>query len=59
MAQAVLLPAFVALLGAVVVLFFAKPKHNAGWQGSRLAATAAEREPGVDAPTPAGPSHRA
>jgi EmrB/QacA subfamily drug resistance transporter len=59
MAQAVLLPAFVALLGAVVVLFFAKPKHNAGWQGSRLAATAAEREPGVDAPAPAGPSHRA
>jgi EmrB/QacA subfamily drug resistance transporter len=42
MAQAVLLPAFVALAGAVVVLFFAKPKANAGWQGSRLASSAAD-----------------
>jgi len=40
MSESMLLPAFVSLLGAVVVLFLAKPKHNASWQQSHRAATA-------------------
>jgi len=48
MAQTLLLPAFVALLGAVVVLFLAKPKHNASWEQSARAATAGT--PVVSAP---------
>jgi hypothetical protein len=45
MAQSMLLPAFVALLGAVVVLFLAKPKNNEGWQQSASAARAAAGAP--------------
>ncbi|WP_308466361.1 DHA2 family efflux MFS transporter permease subunit [Rathayibacter soli] len=47
MAQSLLLPAAVALVGAVIVIFFAKPRKNEAWthalttQGVRTAAAAA------------------
>lgn len=48
MAQSLLLPAGVALLGAVIVVFFAKPKRGMGWG----AATGADGN--ATAETPAG-----
>jgi EmrB/QacA subfamily drug resistance transporter len=56
MAQSLLLPAAVALLGAVIVAFLAKPKKVSGWVGSQTASdarTAAEAAPGVPAPADA------
>jgi hypothetical protein len=43
MAQSLLLPAAIAVLGAVVVLFFAKPKPAAGWDRAQAAPAAAGR----------------
>jgi hypothetical protein len=41
MAQSLLLPAGISLVGAVVVLFFAKPKAVTDWTQSQTAAAAA------------------
>ncbi|MFC6356046.1 DHA2 family efflux MFS transporter permease subunit [Luethyella okanaganae] len=48
MGQSLLLPAFVALLGAVAVAFFAKPKRKDGWADVATGAVDA-------APTPTAP----
>jgi EmrB/QacA subfamily drug resistance transporter len=48
MSQTLLLPAVVAIVGAVVVLFFAKPKATNGWTEQR-AQTAAETAAPADA----------
>jgi hypothetical protein len=48
MAQSILLPAAVILLGAAVALFFAKPKPVQGW-GEPDPAAVAGQEPGADA----------
>ena len=32
MAQSLLLPAAIALVGAVIVMFFAKPKQTVAWE---------------------------
>ena len=47
MSQTLLLPAGVAVIGAVVVLFFAKPKATNGWTEQRAAASA-ETAPAAD-----------
>jgi drug resistance transporter, EmrB/QacA subfamily len=49
MSQTMLLPAFVALLGAVVVLFIAKPTQNTSWQQSARAGAAPATERGAHA----------
>jgi EmrB/QacA subfamily drug resistance transporter len=40
MSEALLLPAFIAFAGAIVVLFFAKPKGTQGWASAKLAESA-------------------
>jgi hypothetical protein len=47
MGQAILLPAGVVLVGAVVALFFAKPQPVQGWGGSG-AASSAKVDAGLD-----------
>jgi sugar phosphate permease len=42
MAQSLLLPAGIALVGAVIVVFFAKPKANTGWGAPAPAAATEE-----------------
>ncbi|MCG2624185.1 DHA2 family efflux MFS transporter permease subunit [Arthrobacter sp. I2-34] len=46
MAQSLLLPAAVAVLGAAIVVFFAKPRPATGWQAAAAMPTAAERPAG-------------
>ena len=59
MAQSILLPAIVALLGAVVALFFAKPKVSTAWHGAPGSATEGRQPAPADVPAPAGgtPEH--
>ena len=45
MSETLLLPAVIALVGAVVVLFFAKPTANHGWNQQAAATPAAETSP--------------
>ncbi|MFD1714995.1 DHA2 family efflux MFS transporter permease subunit [Amnibacterium flavum] len=45
MGQALLLPAAVALVGAVIVAFFAKPKPHSGWSADRTEAPAVAETP--------------
>ena len=42
MSQSILLPACAILLGAVVALFFGKPKSVQGWGGTAAPAETAE-----------------
>ncbi|MEO7349883.1 MAG: MFS transporter [Terrimesophilobacter sp.] len=48
MAQAILLPAAVALVGAVIVMFFAKPKQTVAWE-QQVGGYAAGAEPAEEA----------
>ncbi|MCT9624572.1 DHA2 family efflux MFS transporter permease subunit [Pseudarthrobacter sp. SL88] len=48
MAQSILLPAAVVLAGAVVVLFFAKPKPVQGWGAAEGSAPSAKVDAGLD-----------
>ncbi|MFP5313344.1 MAG: MFS transporter, partial [Actinomycetes bacterium] len=48
MAQSILLPAAVVLVGAVVVLFFAKPKPVQGWGPAAEPAASAKVDAGLD-----------
>ncbi len=48
MAQSILLPAAVVLAGAVVVLFFAKPKPVQGWGAAEASAPSAKVDAGLD-----------
>ena len=48
MAQSILLPAAVVLAGAVVVLFFAKPKPIQGWGAADGSAPSAKVDAGLD-----------